>query len=513
MKKLIILPKSCCFLFLFFSNQAFCEEVLQEKVIQEKSLESVKPSILKNDSGSLLASTRQMSDGETILSDSIAPENKNQADEAIESGASDVEKGKKVDKKKDEKTNFEVELKTNKKVKKEADFLIKKDVSTQVIKDSNQVLTAPDQVNKGFFNNPSFRNRLVADLGIYDNFKSNNRSDKFLDSQFGSRLFTSINLSKNLSFYSLTRLTRLDNSQTLALRNLSREAPRNRNFENLGVYLPEVNLRFSHKRNLLLLGKFTPDFGNGWRWDRGIFIQSLPSQYKQSEKLGIADSFQLGDAKKNGLYELAVSFFRNDETFLYNSLFAKRDGIRSQAGRAGSTNGLNSFVVSANVSFDFSEDEKLSYHFSHLNLAVDKNSSLVSSSKINNQKGLAAGVSYKYPVGNYLKLYSMLEYVEMNNVNGNSDIADNYFTASLGTKWFNRWTTMIGNSFHRNENAFASGFNESLSELSFGYDCPKTAFFDRFTAQIGYQIIRTNHKTRIDERNSVGLLLRYYRNF
>lgn len=373
--------------------------------------------------------------------------------------------------------------------------------------------TYSNKASKSEIFNFKTNHRFVSDVSLFDNFKATNRQDKFLDSQLGARLYSNFQLTKNFEIYSYARLTRLDNDKTIAQRSSSVDGGGNRNFENLGIYLPEINLRNRYKNNLLILGKFTPDFGNGWRWDRGIWVQNIPSQYKQNEKIGIAEIYSIGDGKKTGLYDFAISFFTNSRGSIDNSLFAQRDSGSFELARAGGTNSPQSFNLSTNVSFDFGPEEKLAYHFSYLDLAVNKNATLVPKNKLAHQKGAAYGINYKYPVKHFLKLYSMIEYVEMKNMDGNSDILSRYLTASLGAKFFNRWTMMIGNANHKTQNLAALGSNETITEVNFGYDCPKTIFFDRFTAQIGYQKMRNDNKLYIDNRHALGLIIRYYKNF
>ena len=355
--------------------------------------------------------------------------------------------------------------------------------------------------------------RVISEINITDNIKALNRQDRFIDSQFGYRLYSSFYFKKNFELYSFARLTRLDNSAKISQRRVSIDGGGNRNFENLGIYLPELNLRYRHKNNLLVLGKFTPDFGNGWRFDRGIWIQNIPSQYKQNEKLGIAAVHSVGDAKKTGLYDLAISFFKNDRSFLYDSVFAKRDSFNPDAAMPGDTSSLNSFNLSTNLSFDFGPDEKLVYHISYLDLASNKSTKAVPANKIQHQKGAAYGISYKLPLGDKVKLYNIIEFVEMKSVGGNSDVESGYLTASIGAKFFNRWTIVAGKANRKTKNATDSIYEEDIRELSFGYDCPKTEFFDRFTAQIGYQKSRYDHKSYADNRQGIGILVRYYKNF
>lgn len=364
---------------------------------------------------------------------------------------------------------------------------------------------------------PNFSNKLVTDVTFNDAYQATDRKDEYSDAEVRARLYSTLNFTKNISLNSFLELEQSQQASETARRSSLPNGGGNRSFENEGIHAEELTLDYDSKNFALVAGKFNPDYGTAWKWNRGIWAWSVAENYRLREKLGVDTIYRLGDLKKTGQYEFGLSAFTNDRKNLDNAVVTGRDSDHKFDAKPGDTRSLQSYVASLDVNFDFgekfSDKEKLSYHFAYLNLAVNERASSVSPTKIDDQKGFVAGMNYQYPIVENFTLDALLEYQSTRNLNGNSDVTENYFTASAVGKIYKNWNTTLAYAERKNMHADQFGFDQNLSEISFGYEFNKTNFFDKFLFQIGYKNQRTNYKTSIDTQNALGLLARYYKNF
>lgn len=361
---------------------------------------------------------------------------------------------------------------------------------------------------------PKFTNRLVFEVVSNDEYQSTNRQDEFLDTRAKSRLYSSYNFAKYFSVNSFLKTEPSRQISETSRRNSSPNGGGDRAFENEGIFVEELNLTFNSKKHAFVLGKFDLNFGSAWRWNRGIWTYNIAERYKQKEKLGINGIYRIGDSKKNGRYEFTYAAFTNDRKNLDNSAITGRDVDSKSDGVPGDTRSLKSYTTSLDINFDFSEKEKLSYHFSYINLAVNSRASDVTPSyKIARQKCYTAGLSYKYPVFENLLLDSLVEYASIKNLGGDSDIDENYLTANAIAKFYKNWNVTLGYAQVDNSEVQATGFQRNLSEISLGYEFKKNSFFDRLLFQVGYKNQRDDFKTSLETRNVWGGFVRYQKNF
>ncbi len=378
---------------------------------------------------------------------------------------------------------------------------------------------AQDYTNQGILNDvvnsdskiflnlrPKITGRLIAESQLEDNYKTTSKRDEYKDLNGKIRFYSNFQFSKTLSINSYVITTRLDNSDAAS-------TGKNRYFENVGTYFQELTLNSNHENYSLLAGKFNLNFGSAWRWDRGLWSYNIASNYRQTEKLGFGGVYRMGNAQKTGQYNFSFSTFTNDRKNLDNSVFVNRESDHKSDGRPGDTRSLSSYNLGLNINFDFGKQEKLSYNFSYLNLAVNKRATPVETSKVDDQKGFAAGMNYKYPWKENIAFDLLLEYVEMKNVDGNSDIGEKYMTGNLITRFYKNWNVLIGNSNRKQTNLERNGISQNLTEISFGYDFDKTKFFDRLTLQTGLKRGYTNDEIIPQTQNSLGVLVRYYKFF
>ena len=108
---------------------------------------------------------------------------------------------------------------------------------------------------------------------------------------------------------------------------------------------------------------------------------------------------------------------------------------------------------------------------------------------------------------------TILEYANIKNINGDSNISDKYFTSNLILKYYSNYSLMIGNSNNRNKNLASSRQSTNITEINLGYEFNKNKFFDKLTTQIGYYQTLSRLTTMSSKEKSFALLVRYYKNF
>ena len=356
-------------------------------------------------------------------------------------------------------------------------------------------------------------NRIVADTTTTNNFQSTNQRNEFRDITGALRYYSTIQLNKNFEIYGLARLARLDNNSDIARRERNNKSGNHRTFENLGINLSELSIKYSNGNNSLIAGKFTTNFGTAWRWNKGIFVHTIPQNYALNEKLGLTAVTKYGNIKKTGLYNFSLSLFTNDRKNFDNSLLHRKNSDTKSQAIAGDTRGLSSMTLATDINFEFSEKEKLSYHIAYSKLGVNKNATAVALERLKKQTGVVFGMNYKFPIRENFDLETILEYANIKNINGDSNISDKYFTSNLILKYYSNYSLMIGNSNNRNKNLASSRQSTNITEINLGYEFNKNKFFDKLTTQIGYYQTISRLTTMSSKEKSFALLVRYYKNF
>jgi len=390
-------------------------------------------------------------------------------------------------------------------------IFLNKDIFSKQSKESLRKII--DKIPKIEVQKLKITNRVIADTNTTNNFQSANQRNEFRDITGALRYYSTIQLDKNFEIYGLANLARLDNNSDIARRERNNKSGNHRTFENLGINLSELSLKYSNGNNSLIAGKFTTNFGTAWRWNKGIVVHSIPQNYALNEKLGLTAVTKYGNIKKTGLYNFSLSLFTNDRKNFDNSLLHRKNSDTKSQAIAGDTRGLSSMTLATDINFEFTEKEKLSYHIAYSKLGVNKNATAVAFEKLKKQTGVVLGMNYKFPIRENFDLETILEYANIKNINGDSNISDKYFTSNLILKYYSHYSLMIGNSNNRNKNLTSSRQSTNITEFNFGYTFDKNKFFDKLTTQIGYYQTLTRATTRSDKEKSFALLVRYYKNF
>ncbi len=381
----------------------------------------------------------------------------------------------------------------------------------QVVKDSRPAIDIFDNA-EGLGLDKIFNN-FILDINSNDNYRAENSKNQYRETNATVRHFTTMHLGKGLSFNTQINLSPFYKDSENDKRAASANGGGDRIFEDEGLFLREIYLRYNKEKYTLIAGKMNLNYGYAWRWDRGIWTFELAEKYRQVNKIAVGGVYRIGNQKTTGQYNFNFNVFKNDRKYLDNSLITKSDSIYKSDALAGDGSLLQSYLASVDIKFDFGEKEKLSYNFGYINLAVNNRMTQVPLAKLQDQKGFVVGMRYQYPIAQNYDIDGLVEYSKMNNLNGNSDFNEHYFSANIINKLYNNWNVTFGYSRYESNLMQTNGLNQSLSEVSFGYEFNKNSFFDRLVLQTGYKNSRNDYGGNLAMKDSVGFLLRYYKGF
>ncbi len=162
------------------------------------------------------------------------------------------------------------------------------------------------------------------------------------------------------------------------------DAADDREFDDLGVYLEELGLRYAAGPAVFTVGKFSPTFGVAWDATAGFYGAFLAEDYELLEKIGVAADVSLGDT--GGV--LSFALFYDDDTALSRSIGFDRGRNVAEFGGAGNTGELNNATLTWTQTFGDSTDVQLGVR--HLS---------GSTGDVSDDTGIVASVSHVFGNG------------------------------------------------------------------------------------------------------------------
>lgn len=365
-----------------------------------------------------------------------------------------------------------------------------------------------------FYNAPKLKTNFVAEIIVEDSLGGSYQKQEFSKIFGHSRIFNQLDLSNNIKIHSQLSLNKLPDSlgnsryfnhQTSSLQEL-----------NIGYYLPNIHFLF---------GKMNLDFATPSIWNRGVTTINFARDYIQIGKIASSSILFYGDEKTIGRYSLGVSFFKNDRKYLDNSLFYEVPTSPKESAKIGDTNIWQSFNISANTLFNFSRQEdngkkyqeKLSYHVSFLNTALNHKYSTIDHTKIRNQHSWSATMNYQKPITNNIMIDFLTEFVSHNNYLGNRDYKALYFLNNAIIKHYSGWQLFLGSNKQSKTPFSANSSRIRDFETAVGYQFKKTSYSDNILVQLGYnyqrQHLNENNKINLIKKDGAVFMLRYNKNF
>ena len=351
---------------------------------------------------------------------------------------------------------------------------------------------------------------VLSEIHYNNTYNSTNRKNKYEDTSLHIKAGVDLKLSNNFSVKTVVQLEEMSQATEDARRDQLASGGGDRFLENEGGYVDELILNYNYKNLSALVGKFTVNFGSAWKDDKGIWVNETAKKYKESEKLGLGLISRFGDKEDVGEYVFGFSSFTNDRKNLDNSVVTKRDGFSKSDGDVGDSRNLKSYAMSMDIYYQFVEKEKLSYHFSYANLAInDRQNSSNIPANINDQKSFVFNVNYQYPINNNILIDGLVEYASINNLGGNVGAQEDFLTINL-TGYINNFYLTIARVKDQKSETGTKGVDSHINELSVGYQFGGlNSVLDGLSLVVGYNEREVDNKIVPVNDNAFGMILEY----
>lgn len=226
-----------------------------------------------------------------------------------------------------------------------------------------------------------------------------------------------------------------------------------RSFDDLGLYVNELGLRFGFGETLVSVGKLSPVFGMAWDDAPGYYGTSLSGDYELAEMIGLTVDTPLG---ADGTLSLAV--FYADNSVLSDSIGNRRGRNSVAAGGVGNTGKLN------NIALQFSRE------FGATTAWVGARHLAAGTGDVSDENGVVAGLAHDFGNG-----WDMIG--EMAHFSGAGGTTADATYSTLGATYvLDQWSfsgtgTVVNTSGAGRDKMLALGIDRQItdnSEINFG---------------------------------------------
>jgi hypothetical protein len=219
-----------------------------------------------------------------------------------------------------------------------------------------------------------------------------------------------------------------------------------RTFDDLGLYVNELGLRFAFGETMVSAGKISPVFALAWDAAPGFYGTSLVEDYELSEMIGVSVDTPLGNAGGT----LSFAAFYADDTFLSDSIGTKRGRNSVANGGVGNTGKLNNVAIQYTQEFGTTTAWIGARHLSE------------GTGDTSDETGIVAGASHDFGNG-----FDMI--AEVAHFNGAGGIDENATYATLGgaygmDDWTFSATATVIDTENGTDSMIALGVDRALTE-------------------------------------------------
>jgi len=137
------------------------------------------------------------------------------------------------------------------------------------------------------------------------------------------------------------------------------EPGEDRYFDDNGLYVEQLYVRYATDRVSLAAGKIAPAFGVAHDKAAGIYGSDFASDYEIDERIGVTGSLMF-DTPASGRLTITGSTFFADTTFLSSSAFTERPRLRRRDGGVSNTGDFSSYALAV-TGERFTEDLDLRF--------------------------------------------------------------------------------------------------------------------------------------------------------
>lgn len=224
------------------------------------------------------------------------------------------------------------------------------------------------------------------------------------------------------------------------------DAEDDRAFEDMGLYISELGLRFAFGETFVSVGKISPVFAVAWDEAPGFYGTSLTEDYELSEMIGVTVDTPVGTS--GGVVSFAL--FYADDTALSNSIGNKRGRNSSAAGGVGNTGKLN------NVALQYAQE------FGDTTAWVGARHLSAGEGDTADETGIVAGASHDFG-GGYSMIGELAHFDNAGGTDGNATYATLGGAYALDDWTFSATATLVDTETDT-DSMIALGVDRALTE-------------------------------------------------
>lgn len=263
-------------------------------------------------------------------------------------------------------------------------------------------------------------------------------------------------------------------------------------FEDQGVDLEQFFLEFEYNNVAIFGGKFTPNFGKAWDETPGVYGTDFAKDYENLDNLGFGAEVEF-EKTPFGNLTLGAAGFQLDRTLLSSSLFQNTDQNEKSDGGAGNTDGIQSYVISADLE-KILGNNSLNAHFAYINRKKG-----IGPDDYDDEKGFVFTLYGERDLGRGFTAEWIGEVALIDNFNATEDNI-NYYTIGLDIEYQKRFHWAISYTNRDVDNPWDGEYEEHLFQTSVGLEV-----WDKWNFDVGYRYTETGEDG--DNAHFLGLLV------
>ncbi len=285
-----------------------------------------------------------------------------------------------------------------------------------------------------------------------------------------------------------------------------RTPARDRSFDDLGVFVEQLNLRYGRDPHSLFAGKFNLAFGIAWDVAPGVYGTDFAKDYEITEQLGLGATYLL-ETERFGNLEFEGSIFVADTSAMSKSWATRplrsdanverAHGLDRADGGLANTGRLDNFVLAV-TGENAASLPGFSWHAGYLLRQAGRTETA-------DERGGVAGLTHAFAANDDVVVSLLGEYAYIRDFGGVDQIA-RYMTLGGNLAWESGWHASV--VFSRRDLDPAPGFDDDrrkrLYTGTIGYAF-EAGPLEGATASIGWKTERAG----TSDANTVGILIAY----
>lgn len=237
------------------------------------------------------------------------------------------------------------------------------------------------------------------------------------------------------------------------------QAGEDRYFEDEGLFIEDLFLRFEPGPFTFTGGKLNPGFGRAWDVVPGVYGTDVPEEYEMSERIGVTAGFGFG-GEKWGQHNLVAGTFFLDTTVLAQTLGKGRGTTGHADGGVSNTEDFSSFNLVLEGG-GITALPGLEYHIAYIHQAHGVDG-------VSDETGIAGFAAYVFEAGGGVRLTPLMEIVRFDDFGGARDTERDYDTVALSGEW-KSWNGVLSYTRRETDTPGASTVRDHFYQVDLGY--------------------------------------------